>query len=352
MKTITQSTSLKLTKQLESTQPLGKVLLFDIETTGLKKECSYVYLIGCAFYDDGVFKIRQYMASSALDEREIIFEFLKFASNFSLIITFNGDRFDIPYINFKSNFYGFDLNLEKITSFDIYKYAKPLKCLLGLERMNQKSIETFLNIHRDDKFDGGRLIPIYYEYERTFDPKLEAHLLLHNHDDIEGMFKILPILNYLSILKGEFKFENYEICQNTLILNFKLPYEIVKEFKKSIFNVVNIFAKDTLLQVNINIFEGEAKLPLKDIENYYYLPEEDKVIHKSVAEFVDKSHKKKATKKNCFLKKTGKFIPQKNIYFEPAFILENNKTFTYFEYNENIINNKEILVQYVLDFIK
>ncbi len=352
MKIITTTTNQKLTKQLESTWPNGKVLLFDIETTGLKKETTYVYLIGCAYYEDGSYKIRQYLASSASDEREIIYEFLKFASNFSVLVHFNGDRFDIPYIMYKAQYYGFNNSLCNLISFDIYKNAKALKNLLELERMNQKSIEEFLNIHRDDKFNGGALIPIYYEYEKTLDSKLEELLLLHNHDDIEGMFKIMPILYYNDILEGNFEFESSKICMNTLILNFTLPNKLVIKIEKSLGDGVNLYAKDNLLQLNIDIYEGEAHLPMNDYENYYYLPDEDKIIHKSVAMFVDKSHRKKATKKNCYLKKCGKFLPQKTKCFEPAYTIANNKKFTYFEYNTEIINNKEILTQYVLDFIK
>lgn len=351
MKIIKETTNLNLSKKLESTWPLGKVLLFDIETTGLKKETTYVYLIGCAYFENGNWQLNQYLACSALDEREVIKEFLDLASNFDVLVHFNGDRFDIPYIAYKAQYYGFNFDFGKFDSFDIYAHAKCLKKIINAEKMSQKSIEEFLNIHRDDKYDGGRLIPIYYEYEQTFDEKLEELLLLHNHDDIEGMFKIMPILNYLDIIEGNFVFESYEEYQNTLILNFTLPNKIVREFENKIFDGVNLFAKDYLLQINIDIFEGEGKLPICDIENYYYLPDEDKVVHKSVAEFVDRAHKKKATKKNCYLKKHGKFLPQKNCLFEPSFYVFDNKKYTYFEYNDKIINNKDILVHYVLDFI-
>lgn len=351
MKIISNETDFKLSEKLESTWPSGKVLLFDIETTGLKKETTYVYLIGCAYFEKGTWHIIQYLANSALDEQEIIHKFLNFANNFDILIHFNGDRFDIPYIDYKAKYYGFDFDFNKFESYDIYAHAKVLRNFLGFQSMSQKSIELFLNIFRDDKYDGGKLIPIYYEYERTSDKKLEELLLLHNHDDIEGMFKIMPILNYLDILNGNFIFDNYEICQNTLILNFTLPYKIDRGFEKNIYDGVNIFAKDFLLQVNIDFYDGEAMHFISDYENYFYLPDEDKVVHKSVAQFVEKSHKIKATKKNCYIKKCGKFLPQKSMLIEPCFAICGNKKNIYFEYNENILNDTDFLIHYVIEFI-
>lgn len=38
-------------------------------------------------------------------------------------------------------------------------------------------------------------------------------------------------------------------------------------------------------------------------------PEEDTAIHRSVAEFVDKAHRKAATAATCYVRKTGDFIP-------------------------------------------
>ena len=46
----------------------------------------------------------------------------------------------------------------------------------------------------------------------------------------------------------------------------------------------------------------------KDYKNYFYLPNEDMAIHKSMATFIDKDKKIKATKDNCYTKITDTFI--------------------------------------------
>ena len=106
-----------------------------------------------------------------------------------------------------------------------------------------------------------------------------------------------------------------------------------------------------MLQISIRIFEGTARFPLEDVENYFYLPAEDKVIHKDVAQFVDRQYRKKATKKNCFLKKEGSFLPQNHPYFQPAYMVEGDKKRSYFELSQIADAEQELLTEYALDII-
>ncbi len=61
--------------------------------------------------------------------------------------------------------------------------------------------------------------------------------------------------------------------------------------------------------LRIPLFSGELKLFFDNVADYYYLPDEDMAIHKSVASFVDKNHRIKATASNCYVRKKGLFIP-------------------------------------------
>ena len=322
-----------------------EVLLFDIETTGLSKMKSQIYLIGCGYMAEDGWHIRQWLTASASDELTALEEFLDFAKDFRLLVHFNGDGFDIPYINSKADFYGLEEGLEAFGSFDIYKRVKPLKDICGLKKMGQRDVEAFLKIERDDKLNGGLLIPYYYRYETDESGEDEKFLLLHNFDDIQGMFKILRILKFEQILAGRYAFDSFEECMGTAVFNFRLDEEVPAA--TDIFrNDIEICAEGTLLQINIPIRSGEAKLPLPDIENYYYLPEEDRVIHKDLAQFVDRQYRRKATKKNCFLRKQGKFLPQPENIFEPCYLIDGDKKNTYFELTDEICDNERLLEKY------
>ena len=82
---------------------------------------------------------------------------------------------------------------------DIYRMVRPYKELLGLERLNQKTIEQFLGLRRKDRYDGGQLIWIYRAYRdgRSEDPKGDLEkLLLHNYEDVLGMLSLTMLTAY------------------------------------------------------------------------------------------------------------------------------------------------------------
>ena len=310
MKVIIEETEIMPSYNLESISPLGEMLLFDIETTGLKKETTQIYLIGCGYFNGvGNFEVRQWLAESAMDEREVLESFFDFAKDYSVLIHFNGDGFDIPYVSYKAQYYGYDFDFSRFESIDIYKKIKPYKKFLGLERMNQTSLEAFLGITRRDKMNGGLLIPYFYEYERSGEAEAERLLLLHNNDDVRGMIQLTAALSYADIFEGKFGAKGkLEEFGNTMIMEFELKNPVPKPvICESEFEMAAV--EGTLLQINVKIAETEAKIPVKNVEDYFYLPLEDRIIHKDVAAFVDKKFRKKATAKNCFLKKTGRFIP-------------------------------------------
>ena len=60
---------------LETDYPLGRIcenpkdiLFFDIETTGLSPKTSSLYLIGCAYYGDDGWHLRQFFANEKNEE--------------------------------------------------------------------------------------------------------------------------------------------------------------------------------------------------------------------------------------------------------------------------------------------
>lgn len=352
MKIITEKTEFVPACDLREFGPEEEILFFDIETTGLKKETTQVYLIGCGYRKEGSWMLRQYLAEGALDEREVMEAFAEFAAGFRTLIHFNGEGFDIPYLAYKAEYYDLDLDFGSFVSVDLYKLAKPLKKVLGLARMNQKSIEGFLGIEREDRFGGGALIPVFYEFEGSGDPQAEKLLLLHNADDVRGMLQLTAILPYLGLSEGRFSYQGMEVAGDTAVLEYhleeSLPAVLERHAEK---DRIRIFAEGECLRLYIGIYRGSARLPLPDKENYYYLPEEDRVIHKDVAQFVDRSKRKKATAKNCYLRKEGCFLPQKRKLFTPAFQVGEERKKTFFELTDSFPEDRKLAVEYALDIL-
>ena len=83
---------------LERLGPLSDLLFFDIETTGFSGDTSSLYLIGCACYRENRWQLFQWFADTREAEPELLHAFFSFLQNFSVLVHFNGDGFDIPYL--------------------------------------------------------------------------------------------------------------------------------------------------------------------------------------------------------------------------------------------------------------
>lgn len=90
------------------------------------------------------------------------------------------------------------------------------------------------------------------------------------------------------------------------------------------------------LSLRVRLYDGELRYYYEDYKEYYYLPSEDRAIHKSVASFVDKEHRKKATAGNCYMRKHALFLPQYQELYVPAYRLMRNDKKSYFELSRTL----------------
>ena len=68
----------------------------------------------------------------------------------------------------------------------------------------------------------------------------------------------------------------------------------------------------------VELTEGTLKHFYPDYKDYYYLPFEDRAVHKSIGSCVDKDARVKATAASCYTKTTGFFLPQFEDIWEPV----------------------------------
>lgn len=334
-----------------------EILFFDIETTGLSPEYCTIYLIGCVFYSENSWYLKQFFAESTDAESEILFHFLTMLSKYSVLIHFNGDTFDIPFIKKRAKKLDILHADNSIESLDIYRQIKPFKKLLGLNDCKQKSIELMLGINREDKYNGGQLIEIYKDYLKSHDEEEKRLLLLHNADDLKGLPKLLPILNYSMFFNNQGTLNTIEALLNEASLNICADFTDIN--LPSLISLKNdnisITAKANTVSINIELLNDELKHYYPDFKNYYYLPDEDIAIHVSVAEFVDKAYRKKATAKTCYTKKFGLFLPCFDEINSALFYKEYPLKKPYMLFDKELITNKDFLTGYfksILEYIK
>ena len=347
-------------------------VFFDIETTGFSPDSSCVYLIGAAFRGFEGWQLTQWMILSPEEEPSLLEAFSSFLEGCRFLIHFNGDRFDLPYLDAKYHRYSLPSPLSFPKSIDLFRSVKPVKKLLSLDHLNQKSLERFLSLFRKDTYSGGELISLYHEYCRTRDRSLEEILLLHNREDVAGMTQLLRLCPYFDLSRTFFSSDEPLACpprisavwtdaHGATVKNaqqggclmitacFTLPFPVSLERACGQLTL-NLFSKYAVLKVPV--FFGELKFFFDHWKDYYYLPAEDQAIHKSVAVFVDPSCREKATRKTCYTRKSGCFLPQPDALFTPAFRETYSDKQTYFLPDEAFLLSEDTLRQYLSMWLK
>lgn len=326
-------------------------LFFDIETTGLSSKNSMIYLIGAGVYNNGFYTIYQWFAQNSEEEKIILNSFIDFTKDFKTIYHYNGNTFDIPFIKARCELYDINDYFDIFENIDIYRSVTPLKKNVGLVNLKQKSLELFLGIQRDDLYDGGKLIKIYKDYIDKPDEEALSLLLLHNYDDIVGLAKITHVYNIIELFNP-----SSEICLTYTKIDSSDSDNMIIHADISIDTRINVKLHNPYYSIVINndkliffihMYKGELKHFFKDYKNYYYLPLEDKIMHKSVAAFVDKEYREKAKADNCFVPASGVFLPQLEIIYEPDFRQDFKSKLSYFMYDGDFNTNSDKLNIYL-----
>ena len=312
---------------------LHNSLFFDIETTGLHRHYSHLYLIGVLCQIDDNWQLIQWFAEKPSDEPMILQAFLSYLDSDSRLIHYNGDSFDVPYVKAKCEAYKIPGDiLNTCQSIDLYRRIRPYQKHLDLERLTQKDAERFLGINREDPFSGEQLIQVYKEYLTSADERLLKILLLHNYEDIYNMSQLLQLESYPRLFAGEYIIQSWEQSEQLLTVRLDTRYTIPKQISCQNEHC-HLAACDDQGKITIESQSGILKYYYNNPKEYYYLPAEDKAIHKSVGAYVDKEYRIQATAANCYQKHEGIFLPQYMELITPAFKETAKDIVTYFPMN-------------------
>lgn len=305
-------------------------IFFDIETTGLHRKYSHIYLIGALHCHEHTWTLTQWFAIRPVDESKMLQSFLSFIKDCKRLIHYNGDAFDLPYLRSRCEFCGIPENLgQGYESFDIYRRMRPFQKLLGLERFTQKSVEQFMGITRTDPYDGGELISVYKEYLQTADTNLQKALLLHNREDVINMASLLSLEAYRKLFEDKPTIKKMSFSEDTITITLSLTNAVPRPITCSS-EWYSLSAQNNNAVIEVTVFDGTLKYYYENPKDYYYLPLEDKAIHKSIGIYVDKEHRKQANAATCYQKQSGLFAPQPSVITTPCFKKEHKDTTSFF----------------------
>ena len=378
---------------------INEIIYFDIETTGFSPKTSIVYLIGCMYHHKDSWYITQWLLDDPKEEENLLLKFADKVRTYKRIIHYNGSGFDIPYLVDKYNNYKIDHPFSSLDSFDLYKNIIPYKKLFPFPNLKLQTLQNYLGFIRKDKQSGGQLINVYSQYigklkldklrnnnKSSYEippstKDLQDILLLHNYDDVVGMLEATSILLLVDIFKKGLKLDDIleiskEINETNILLRLKLnkafPYKldipldfnndgkIGSDYKSNendnSGNTYNIQLKGEYINITCPLVKGKLKYFFDNYKDYYYLPLEDSVIHKSLATYVDKEYRIKAKPSNCYTTLDSVFIPvsKSNIFKEndiKTFKTDFKSATSYVEL-ANIISSKENIILWCNSLLK
>jgi uncharacterized protein YprB with RNaseH-like and TPR domain len=163
----------------------GQAAYFDIETTGLRPDYSTITTI--ALFDGR--KIRHYIYGQNLDE------FVDDIREYKLLITYNGQCFDIPFVE---RFFGIEIKAAHI---DLRYVLKSLGYTGGL-----KGCEKKLGIDRGelDGVDGYFAVLLWFDYAENGNERALETLLAYNIEDVVNLERLMVTAYNLKLKRTPF----------------------------------------------------------------------------------------------------------------------------------------------------
>lgn len=326
-------------------------LYFDIETTGLNARRSHLYLLGAMWMENKEVCLRQWFAEKPSDEETMLREFLELSRSFATLVHFNGTTFDLPYLCNKAAFYGLDAQpLKEMDTVDLYQLYRPLKAVLAAEDMKLSRLEQICGYERLDHHTGKELIRVYDDYLQTAYKQAQNTLERHNYDDIVGMVWTERLDSLLGLQQELLHPCNVAVTQTDhQMLEFHCDFneELVSLPQPLSCGNISLEISGKCCRILTPLYKDEYYYYYKDYKNYFYLPAEDRAVHKSIGIYVDPSARKKATADTCYERKKGTFIREFTSQLIPALQGKPKKADEYyFEINDAFYSDAEMQAVY------
>lgn len=231
-------------------------IVLDIETTGLSSLYDKLVVLGLITYEDNTTYIIQYFAEDDSEEVRLLNLFLKKTKD-KEIITYNGDTFDLPFLNTRLEINKLESNILYKTM-DIYKIVRSKRHFINFDSMKLMDIEKLVNIERNDPSRYKTISKLTEEIKIRDNPK---PILIHNQNDIIATEQLMNIENIIKE-KLSIRYKDYSFYLiNAHISNdvAKISLESSKELMDSYFTNSNyqLQTKSNIVTIYFTVIYGK-----------------------------------------------------------------------------------------------
>lgn len=229
-------------------------IILDIETTGLDSSSDQLVLLGIIAYENEKCYIKQYFAEDNQEEKRLLEIYLNLVMD-KTIINFNGDIFDIPFLN--NRLVANELFPVFPDSYDILKEISSKRKFFVFESMKLIDLEKKIGIFRDDPSRYKVISKLTDDIIKRDKPK---PIMIHNENDLIATEKLANISDYfneeLSINLSNNKITLNSSWINNDIAKFVLTSE--SSIANSYFNGPNyeLRIEEDKIDINLQVLYG------------------------------------------------------------------------------------------------
>jgi len=172
-----------------------RALFLDTETTGLSGGAGTVaFMIGFGYLAGNRFRVEQHMMRAYSDEPFLIAKAAEMLARFDVVVTFNGDNFDLPLLESRFTMNRMREGWRALERFDLMHPARRLwKRRLGSCRLDVLEREI-LRRGRTDDLPGSEAPRRFFEALKTGDFRPLDAVFEHNRLDVIALSSLLCAL--------------------------------------------------------------------------------------------------------------------------------------------------------------
>lgn len=226
--------------------------------------------------DTDTYIIKHWTCESEEDEYDLLQILSRELEETDALFGYNSNSFHLPYLKNKYNAYNLTEPFSSLEHIDLLKEFKTIGSALNLS-LKLSDLRLYFKIQEDAS---------------------ELFVILES----------LQILQYQNFFLGNFRVNSVIQNGNEIITELNTPINIRHSLRLN-HPAFYLILDSENANVLIRLFDGKLRVYYSNYEDYFFLPDEDMIIHKSMASGISKEKKVKATYETCY----QKVLPPKEI---------------------------------------